>query len=77
MDNGNPVSKNITVQSKEFNNRQYVITDTENIKYITSEQTELKMSKGRNYTITTSTFNNDSGYWILTSNEIIQPKGGK
>jgi uncharacterized protein HemX len=74
IDNGETVLKNITVQSKEVVNRQYVITDTENIKYITSEQNELKMTKGHNFTISVATINNNTGYWIATSNEIVTPK---
>lgn len=74
IDNGDQSSKNITVQSKEVINRQYVITDTENITYLTSAQNELKMFAGRNYTISVSTINNKTGYWIATSTEILVPK---
>jgi len=77
IDNGITSQKNITVLSKEFTNRQYVITDTDNVSYITSEQNELRMTTGKNYTISVSTINNQTGYWIASSTEIRQPNARK
>lgn len=74
IDDGEPILKNITVQSKEFVDRQYVVTDTDSIKYITSEQNELRLTKGRNFTISVFTINNQTGYWIATITEIPIPK---
>lgn len=75
IDDGTELIKNITVQSKEVINRQYVITDTENVKYFTSEQNEVRMGKGRNFTVSVSTINNQTGYWIATSLEIVTQRG--
>jgi hypothetical protein len=77
IDDGTEITKNITVQTKEVVNRQYLITDTDNIKYITSEKVHMQMMKGRNFTVSVSTINNGTGYWITTSTDIKPIKGGK
>jgi hypothetical protein len=70
MDNSPLITKNITVFEKEIVTRQYKITDTDNVTYFTSEKNDVALKVGKNYTVTVSTINNNSGYWILTTTEI-------
>lgn len=67
IDETNPaVIKNITVVYKEKTNDGYVIKDTENLTYATSERAYIGLKLNKSYKVSVQTYNNGSGYWIGT-----------
>jgi hypothetical protein len=73
MDNNAVVVKNITVVSKGWDSGMYWVNDTNGTRYFAPEQVEFMFASGKNYTISVTTINNQSGYWITASKEIKQP----